>query len=322
MKKVVTIGGGGGHSQILKALKNFPDICITGICPSTDSGGSTGILQKEYEGSGYTGDLTKCILALCTDTILIDAFSYRYKKGPLDLHSVKNLFFHALEKVSSPEKALESMWKICGLGCHRVIPVTSKKTQLHASLSQGNVIAGETAIDTVYKNPLWNAKSNFISDVYLKPQVKASNMAINAIKDADFIVICPGDLYSSIIPVMLPTGVKTSLADSKAVIILILNIMTKKGETDNYSAGDFIRKIENRLGRTVDHILYNSAVIPKKILLKYSFEQKVKLKASEKSSDKRIKSFPIAAISKSGQIYSNPKIIEKALHHIISVDNS
>lgn len=78
MKKLVTIGGGGGHSQVLKALKNIPDIQITGICPSTDSGGSTGMLQKDYDGKGYTGDLTKCVLSLCDNEILAKALSYRY----------------------------------------------------------------------------------------------------------------------------------------------------------------------------------------------------------------------------------------------------
>ena len=79
MKKVVTIGGGGGHSQVLEALKGISGIKITGICPSTDSGGSTGVLQKEYQGSGYTGDLTKCIVSLCDDEILSKALTFRYE---------------------------------------------------------------------------------------------------------------------------------------------------------------------------------------------------------------------------------------------------
>lgn len=318
MLNMVTIGGGGGHSQVLKGLKNISDIQITGICPSTDSGGSTGVLQDEYDGNGYTGDLTKCILALCDDDILRNALSYRYEHGPLHSHSVKNLLLHALEKVSSPEEALRHMWKICGLGDHRVIPVTNEKTELCASLRIGNVISGETNIDTLANNPLWNPEVHSISDIYLKPEVPASELAIEAINNADYLVICPGDLYSSIIPVLLPKGIKESIKQSTAQIILIVNIMTKKGETDNYTATDFVEKIENRLGRKVDQILYNNASIPESVLLKYSLEQKVELGSFEDSRDKRIIAAPLATISTSDQIYSDPKIIAETIQTIIT----
>lgn len=296
---------------------DIPNIQITGICPSTDSGGSTGVLQKEYNGSGYTGDLTKCILTLCKDDILKKALSYRYENGPLHTHSVKNLLFHALEKVSDPMQSLEMMWKVCGLGKHRVIPVTNEKTELCASLSIGNTISGETNIDTIAKNPLWNPDVHSISNIYLKPEVKASKLALDAIKEADYIIICPGDLYSSIIPTLLPKGIKKTISNSSAKIVLILNIMTKKGETDNYTAMDFVRRIEGRLGRKTDHILYNNKPIPKKILLKYSLEQKVELGMLRDSKDSRIISIPLARISESNQIYSDPYAIMKAVKSLI-----
>jgi uncharacterized cofD-like protein len=317
MKKLVTIGGGGGHSQVLKALKHIQDIQITGICPSTDSGGSTGVLQKEYEGSGYTGDLTKCIMALCNDEILAKALTYRYENGPLHSHSVKNLLFHSLEKVSSSEEALEEMWKICDLGDHRVVPVTTEKTELCASLRIGNTVSGETNIDTIARNPLWNPDVHSISDIYLKPEVKASELAIDAIKESDYIVVCPGDLYSSIIPTLLPIGTKESIEKSKAKIILILNIMTKKGETDNYAANDFVERIEKYLGRKADYILYNNAPIPDEVLLKYSLEQKVELGSFKDSKDERIISVPLAMISETDQIYSDPKVIQKTIQDLI-----
>lgn len=317
MKKLVTIGGGGGHSQVLKALKNIPDIQITGICPSTDSGGSTGMLQKDYDGKGYTGDLTKCVLSLCDNEILAKALSYRYENGPLHTHSVKNLLFHALEKISSPEEALKVMWKVCGLGNHRVIPVTNEKTELCATLSIGNTISGETNIDTIAKNPLWNPSVHSISDIYLKPEVNASEMATEAIKTADYIIVCPGDLYSSIIPTLLPGGMKESIAKSAAKIILILNIMTKKGETDNYTATDFVEKIESRLGRKAGYILYNNAPIPENILLKYSLEQKVEFGNFKDEEDSRLISVPLATISESDQIYSDPKVITAAIKDLI-----
>lgn len=318
MTKLVTLGGGGGHAQVLKAAKDIPDLQITGICPSTDSGGSTGVLQREYNGSGYTGDLTKCILALCEDEILVRALSYRYDSGPLHTHSVKNLLFHALEQVGSTESALQTLWKTCGLGHHRVIPVTTEKTELCASLTMGSTIAGEANIDTIAKNPLWNPDFHSISDVYLKPAVQASRLARHAIEDTDYLIVCPGDLYSSILPVLLPSGIRESIVRSKAKIILILNIMTKKGETDNYTANDFIERIERRLGRKADHILYNIAPIPEDILLKYSLEKKVELAASDAVKDPRIIPCHLAMVDESDQILSNTEVIREELVRLLA----
>lgn len=317
MKKIITIGGGHGHSQVLKALKDIPDIEITGICPSTDSGGSTGVLQREYDGSGYTGDLTMCIIALCNNEIIAKALSYRYTDGPLHSHPVKNLLFHALEKTGTSDDALKTMWEICELGKHRVLPVTHEKAELCALLSIGNTISGETNIDTIAKNPLWNPDVHSITEIYLKPEVQASAHATDAVKNADYIIVTPGDLYSSIIPVLLPGGMKSSIQESAAKIILILNIMTKKGETDNYTATDFIKKIEQHLGKQVDFILYNNTSIPDHVLLKYSLEQKVEL-TLENSHDKRIIAGPFATISDIDQIYSDPKAIKETILELLA----
>lgn len=317
MKKLVTIGGGGGHSQVLKALKTIDGIVITGICPSTDSGGSTGVLQKEYDGNGYTGDLTKCIMALCDNEILAKALTYRYENGPLHTHSVKNLLFHSLEKVSNPEEALQTMWKICGLGQHQIVPATKEKTELCASLSIGNTIFGETNIDTIAKNPLWSPDVHSISDIYLKPEVPASDLAIKALTNADYIIICPGDLYSSIIPTLLPKGIMETIKNSKAKIIVILNIMTKQGETDNYTATDFVEKIEKYLGQKADYIIYNDAPIPDHILLKYSLERKVELGLFEHTNDTRMIAASLAMISESDQVQSDPKVIKDVIQKIL-----
>ena len=227
MKKIVTIGGGSGHSQVLKGIKDIADIQITGICPSTDSGGSTGVLQKEYDGSGYVGDLTKCFIALCDDNVLSKALMFRYENGPLNDHSVKNLLFHSLEKTGGTEEALKSFGKICDLKQHKILPVTKEKVELCAKLSIGNTISGETNIDNIAKNPLWNPRVHSITDIYLKPDANASIEAIEAVMQADYIVICPGDLYSSVIPVLLPKGWMERVQRSKAKSVLMLIILTK-----------------------------------------------------------------------------------------------
>ncbi|MDZ7726248.1 MAG: gluconeogenesis factor YvcK family protein [Candidatus Campbellbacteria bacterium] len=321
MKKVVTIGGGGGHSKVLEAIKEIPDIQITGICPSTDSGGSTGVLREEYDGSGYTGDLTRCILALCDDEVLVDGLSYRYESGPLHTHSVKNLLFHALEKVSDTYTALEEIWKVCDLGVHRVLPVTTENTELCARLTTGNTVTGETNIDTIAKNPLWNPNFHSISDIYLKPEVRVSDVAANAIKEADWLIVSPGNLYSSTLPTLLPLGMKEAIASSSAKIVIILNIMTKQGETDDYTAEDFIKRIEGRVGKKADYILHNNVPIPEDVFLRYSLERKVELKTSD-GEDPRIIPSPLATFTESGQIFSSPEVIREEILKLLQNTDS
>lgn len=302
---------------MLRALKDMRDIEITAICPSTDSGGSTGILRREYEGNGYIGDITKCITALCADEKLSKALSFRYEKGSLNGHSVKNILFHGLEKTQGAEGALITMGALCGLGKHRVLPVTKKETELCARLKVGKTISGETNIDTLAKNPLWNPDSHGITDVYLKPKVSAEKNIIQAIKSAEHIIVCPGDLYSSILPVLLPENIKDALQKSRAPITLILNIMNKMGETDGYTAENFIEKIEERLGRKASAILCNNAPIPRQALLSYSLENKTMLKVQAKLKDKRIIFAPLAVINETGHIVSDPIKMRKVLSFII-----
>lgn len=315
MKNVVTIGGGKGHAQVLKALKLLPEVTITAVCPSTDSGGSTGVLLREYDGSGYTGDLTRCVAALCDNEIFAKALLYRFHDGALDGHVVKNILFHTLEKVTSHEEALKTLWEICGLKQHRVLPVTNEKTELCATLRIGNTISGETNIDLIAQNPLWNPDIHSISDVYLKPETKASPSVLVAVGEAEYVIIAPGDLYSSTLPTLLPSGMKEALISSRAKIILILNMMTKKGETDNYTAHDFINTIEKRLGRKADYIFANNSPIPDEMILKYSLEQKIELNAHDIANDARIIEAPLVTVA-DNQIYTDPLTLKRLFQNI------
>ena len=320
MKKIVTIGGGSGHAQVLRALKKIKDIQITGICPSTDSGGSTGTLRREYNGGGYVGDLTKCMVALCDDDALARALTFRHQDGFLRGHSVKNMLFHALEETGGFETALREMEKICGLGVHKILPVTNEKTELCARLTIGNTVLGETNIDTIAKNPLWNPSVHAIADIYLKPEVRVSRAAVRAIEESEYVIVCPGDLYSSIIPALLPRGMKAAIQKSKSKIIIVLNIMTKRGETDNYTAVDFIKSIEKRLGRKADYIVSNNASIPKETLVKYSLESKAVLPALRRADDMRAISAPLALVTGDGQVYSDPDVMRVVIKNIFAKD--
>lgn len=315
MKQIVTIGGGGGHAQVLQALKGLPDLTVTAICPSTDSGGSTGELIRDYGCLGYLGDLTKCIAALCPDEKLSAALMRRFEGGCLRGHSLKNLLLLGLSQTEgiSHDDALALMYRICNIGNHRVIPVSLERTELCAKLKFGGNVAGETNIDNLASNPLWSADIHAIRSIYLRPAIRASTQATRAIKGADHCIICPGDLYSSIVPVLLPRGIKQAFQRTNARIIVVLNIMTKRGETDGYCAEDFIREIETRTGKPCDAILYNDAPIPKHSLFRYRLERKVRLSTRKLKSDPRLVRISTLNVDANGRIYHDPRAIRIAL---------
>ncbi len=312
---IVTIGGGGGHAQVLKGLKTLQDITITGICPITDSGGSTGKLANEYNGLGYLGDLTKCVVALSPNPTLAEALLYRYKEGCLHGHSVKNILLLALEQVTEPDMALDIFFELCRIKPHRVIPISRVPSKLCAKLKIGSM-EGETNIDLIAQNPLWHPDVHAIEDIYLKPEICADDTAVRAISKADWIIICPGDLYSSILPVLLPTGMKEAIINSRAKIIIVMNIMTKQGETDNYTTSDFIHQIEKRLGKECDAILCNTSPIPEERMIEYTLEGKTQLLPPVE--EPRVFSAELLETTSKGELYHDPTAVAMALKQIWS----
>ena len=315
---IVTIGGGGGHAQVLKGIKHLSNITITGICPSTDSGGSTGDLIRDYHCLGYLGDLTKCIAALCPDEKLATALRGRFKGGCLDGHSLKNLLLLGLSHLDSmtSEEALACMHRMCGILPHRVLPVTMEHAELCAKLKFGGKVNGETQIDRLAGNPLWSADRHGIRSMYLRPAVPASPLALRAIDDADFCVICPGDLFTSVIPVLLPTGIKRTFQQTQARIVVILNIMTKRGETDGYHAEDFIDEIEKQIGRPCDTIVLNRTPIPEASLLNYRAEEKIELSSGKLKRDARLIKAPLLGITPEGHLCHDPTRTAQVLEKI------
>lgn len=271
--KVVTFGGGGGQSQILEGLKEIEGLDITAVCTSSDSGGSTGILRQEYGSQGvkgYLGDLSKCLWSLSDKGDLPKGLMFRFEKGFLKGHSVRNIVYSALIIEHGEEKALRIMHKLFGLSQnYRVFPATNSLANLKVKLKSGQTISGEKYIDTISRNNLWHPEHNKIEDVWLDPKAKSIPELSKIIKEADFIIICPGDLFTSVIPSILPEGIPKAIEQSKAEIILISNLMTKLGETDNYSVLDFVSQIKKRIKRNPRYILCNTGKIPNAILERY-----------------------------------------------------
>lgn len=254
LPKVVVIGGGTGSFVALTGLKKYP-LDLSAIVSMMDSGGSSGRLRDEL-GVLPPGDIRQCLVALATSPKLLrDLFTYRFEDGDLKGHNFGNIFLSGLEKTTgSMEKAITEVGKILRIHGH-VVPVTFKKTDLCVELVDGKTIFGETHIDEVEKK-LIRAR---IKKAFLKPSVRANPRAINIILTADFILIGPGDLYTSIIPNLLATGIVNAIKKTKAQKIYVMNLMTKYGQTTKYTAKDHLEDLEKYIGENViDTILINT----------------------------------------------------------------
>ncbi len=265
LPRVVTIGGGTGSYASLMGLKKHP-LKLTAIVNMIDDGGSSGRLRDEL-GVLPPGDIRQCLVALSESSKLLrDLFSYRFEEGNLKGHSFGNIFLSTLEKqTGSMKKAISEVGKILNIK-GRVIPVTFTKSVLCADLEDGATIVGQHHVDVVEKME----KRAPIKKIYLKPKSKINADAKDAILDADYILIGPGDLYTSIIPNLLVDGVPNAIKKSKAKKIYVLNLMTKFGQTTNYKAKEHVKILEEYLGAGVlDFVLVNKTVPKKRVLSWY-----------------------------------------------------
>ncbi|MDD5760714.1 MAG: uridine diphosphate-N-acetylglucosamine-binding protein YvcK [Candidatus Pacebacteria bacterium] len=272
MKKVVVIGGGTGVFTVLTGLKNYP-LHLSAIVTMADDGGSSGILREEF-GILPPGDLRRALVALSSESqILADLFNYRFINGTgLKGHNFGNLFLTALERITGDfNQAVKEAGKILGIK-GKVIPVTLDYTRLFARLENNFLVVGESNIDI----PKHDGRL-FIREVFLNPKPKANKEALEGIKEADLIIIGPGDLYTSIIPNFLVKGIKEAIQKSQAKKVYICNIMTKFGETNHFTAEDFFATIEKYLGKNViDYFLVNIEK-PKPSYLKQYKKEKAEL---------------------------------------------
>jgi len=267
IKNIVVIGGGTGTFTVLSGLKKYPHN-LTAIVSMADDGGSTGRLRDEL-GVLPPGDIRQCLVALSeADILLRDLFNYRFNGGNLDGHSFGNLFISAFEKITGDlDKALEEVSNVLKIK-GRVLPITLDKVQLRAKLENGTELNGENEI-----NNSWLLSKFGIKRLFLNPQAKANPRAIQAILEADAIVVGPGNLYCSIVPNLLVKGIPEAIRKSKALKIYICNVMTKHGHTDGFKVNDFVNAIEEYLGDKIfDYIIFNNKKPSAALLGRYSSE--------------------------------------------------
>ena len=268
-RRVTAIGGGTGLSTLLLGLKEYTDN-ITAIVTVTDDGGGSGILRQEF-GMLPPGDIRNCILSLAnTSTTMSQLLSYRFTDGTLKGQNFGNLFLLALCGICGGfEAAVERMNQFLAV-TGKVLPVTGSDVVLEALFEDGSTVRGETSITDAKKQ-----SGLRIDQISLQPQSpKALPSVIEAIDQADLIVLGPGSLYTSIIPNLLVEGVSEAILRSEALKIYVLNIMTQEGETEGYTAEQHVQAVNRHArGNIVDVCLYNTQAVHPRIVEKYRGER-------------------------------------------------
>jgi len=262
--KIVVIGGGTGTYTVLRGLKKYTSN-LTAIVTMMDSGGSSGRLRDEF-GILPPGDVRQALIALSNESSLLRAlFDYRYSKGEgLEGHSLGNLFLTALaETTGGMDKAVEEAGTILNIK-GRVLPITNDNSTLVATYENGLVVEGEGKID----EPEHNGELR-IKTISLKPAARAYPKSLEAIEQADLIIMGPGDLYTSLIPNLLVEGVAEAVEKSKAKKLYIINLMTKFGQTHGFKASNFVTEIEKYAGKCLDYVLINDKTLPEEIIKRY-----------------------------------------------------
>ena len=267
--RIVTIGGGSGQFTLLNGLRTMAGVQLTAIVSMVDSGGSTGRLRDEL-GTLPPGDVLKCILALSPQAdfarpILLKRFQAdRRLRG----HNAGNMLLTMLSQYTGSFPA--GIWALCEIldVQGQILPVTVDRATLVAELTDGTRIFGESAIDL----PRGTQREK-IREVFLVPHhhetISVYPPVIAAIARAETIVIGPGDLYTSIFPNLIVPGVCEALVRAPGRIFYNLNIMNKFGETHQFTGQDFVSALEDRLGRRLDVVIYNTRRPPGRILARY-----------------------------------------------------
>ncbi len=288
--KVVTIGGGTGTFVVLSGLRDSDKVDLTAIVSSADDGGSTGRLRDAF-GILPPGDARQALVALAEEgTMLRTLFAYRFSKGDVAGHNFGNLFITALSQLlGSDTAALEEASRILRIK-GRVLSVSENSSRLLATLEDGSTIEGEHSIDERVPG------RSRIKELTLSERKVISDAARDAVSGADMIVLGPGDLYTSTIAALLPDGMQKAIASCKGKLVYVLNLFTKIGQTEDYSAEQHVAEVERYAGRRIDFILVSTNGFPSDTISRYANEGELPI-IDDLGNDPRVRRFPLASIA-------------------------
>lgn len=264
--KIALIGGGTGSYTLLQSLKTLTPN-ITALVNMADDGGSTGILRDEL-GVLPPGDIRQCLVALSdAPQELRDLFNFRFPSGTLAGHSFGNIFLSAVEKMTNnfddSVRMASDILRITG----RVLPITVDDCELIMKYGEFGV-AGQRAIELTNLPPKTFPEMSFTSSP------KASPAAVQAILQADMVVIAPGNLYASLAPALIVEGISQALLKSKAKVVYVCNLVNKPNHTTDFGVHDYAREVERFTASGVlDYVLYNLDTPTESLLEKYALER-------------------------------------------------
>jgi len=265
--KIAVIGGGTGSFTMLSSLKRYTKQ-IAAIVSMADDGGSTGVLRDEL-GTLPPGDVRQCLVALSDSPKVRELFEYRFDVGTFGGHSFGNVLLTALEKITGDfSQAVETASEILRIN-GVVIPATLDNIRLKMEWADKSLILdGERVIDS----------EHFVHDprqatLSLTPDASPNRLAIAAIEQADIVVIAPGDLYTSLGPLLVIDGIGEALRTTNAKKFYVSNLVSKQGQTDGFTVSDHAKEIERFAGTPfLDYVLYNQEAPTEELAKRYEEE--------------------------------------------------
>ena len=266
--KVVVIGGGTGLNSVLRGLKKYTDN-ITAIVTVSDYG-SQKTESRQVLDTLPLDDIKESLVALSeNEEVTEKLLNYKFKNGRLANLNFNDMYFTAMQDLykdfTEAVKQSQNVFKITG----KVLPVTMEEIKICAELEDGTVIESKDKIPEVINN-----KACKISRIFINPSnCKPAPGVIEAIEEADAIVIGPGSLYTNVIPNLLVKGVAKAIKESKAFKIYVSNIMTEPGQTDNYSLSEHIKAINDHAGKgVIEYCIYDTGEIIPEYIRKYNLQ--------------------------------------------------
>jgi uncharacterized cofD-like protein len=276
---IVAIGGGTGLSTLLRGLKGYVGADgprsigeLSAIVTVSDEGGSSGVLRKEMSMLP-PGDIRNCIVALAEEEPLLSKmFNYRFEgDSALRGHSLGNLLIAAMTDIMGGfDHAILAASEVLAIR-GAIYPSTLEHVRLRATLEDGNVLLGETAISGEHVVGSQVPQHAKISRLEIEPaSAEPVNQAIAAIENAHVVVIGPGSLYTSVLPNLVIRKIGETLRKSSACRVYVGNIMTQPGETERYTVEDHVHAIIDHAGPALDAVIVNNGIPSSEVLSTYA----------------------------------------------------